>query len=139
MVIAATMRPLEREKRSVRSSGSVRMRRRRMRGPKMYPSMNATNIDASHSNMATGSPEDAPEPARPTKCSEPMLDMKSEHPTPTHGIERPARKKRSAESGLVVVVVCSRGDSVVRGECDVVWLGGWGVLDGEFGDEGREL
>ena len=47
---------------------------------------------ASHSNDPTASPELAPEPASPMKCSLEMFDAKSDAPTATHPTLRSARK-----------------------------------------------
>jgi hypothetical protein len=50
--------------------------------------MNAARI----SNCATATPLAAPVPARPTRCSDPMLDAKSDAPMMNQPVLRPARK-----------------------------------------------
>ena len=47
---------------------------------------------ASHSNCPTARPEDAPEPARPMKCSVEILETKSDAPIANHPTLRLARK-----------------------------------------------
>ena len=47
---------------------------------------------ASHSKDPTASPELAPEPASPMKCSLEMFDAKSDAPTAIHPTLRSARK-----------------------------------------------
>ena len=47
---------------------------------------------ASHSNEPTASPELAPDPASPMKCSLEMFDANNDAPTATHPTLRSARK-----------------------------------------------
>ena len=48
-----------------------------------------------NSNAPTAKPDAAPEPASPIKCSDPILDAKSDAPTSNQFIPRPAKKYES--------------------------------------------
>jgi hypothetical protein len=66
-------------------------------GKKAQPSIISIN-PADHSNPETASPLSAPAPARPTKCSDPMFEEKSEAATAHVPISLPAKKKSATSS-----------------------------------------
>ncbi len=77
-------------KRSSRNSGIVKTFMRSYRGTKTHPSTRMSHDWISQCAIAM--PVAKPAPARPTRCSEPMLEEKIEVPICSQLLSRPERK-----------------------------------------------
>src|SRR5260370_33880400 len=89
--IAATETPHCRLKRRSRNPAMVKTCLRRQKGTNPKPRISRMR-HASHPKWPTASPDEAPVPERPMKCSVEIFDTNKDAPMKNHPMSRPARK-----------------------------------------------